>query len=664
MIIKSLKMENYRPYRKPPVIDFATGNKSITVIMGDNDLGKTTILDAISWCIYGEEHYKKNNDDKLYNKNAGINLKKGNKLDVIVEVVMEDNDNKLIKFRRKQQYVKKSNGKIHRWGSDDFVIYNITSGNDDKITPPKSYVDTNLPKNLREYYLFDGERLLEWFSTDSHAVKKSIGKLSQLNLIENVSRRTNDYFEVLSQELDDLNPKKAEYVLEKKNLEVKHAEDKKNLEKNQSLLDEESNSIDVNMDKIKELGSDPDQVLNEINSLNEDIADFKSQKKEINEDHVTYLLNKLPLVLGYPLLNDVLHRKIVDFNEDTDFSFDEDDLDYLLERGTCLCGNDLSDKENDCYKNIVALKKKLIENNAQHGIRNSFKDLTKDSKKLLNRYPKDMDDIIDKYVVKIAKLDNKIKKKESELKIKEEIYDDIKDKDEEYRRLTEEISTSQDLIRTYDKKINNYKKNIQEYPAKLRDVNERIAREEAKSDEEVKINNKIKFCSSVVETCEILSRMFMNKLHDNLSENVNDEFKRIYNGDGERNKYKSIVIDKSFNISFEELDGTLIPPSRPSSGAQLAAALSFITAINSSSGFKLPQIMDTSLGRWGDRLRRNFAEILPAYSIDKQMIFLFLDSEYNSEFRKKIDDNVGKRYRLIFIDENETDIEEWEDKYE
>ena len=321
MIIKSLSMKNYRPYRNPDTINFASGEKPVTIIMGDNDLGKTTILDAISWCIYGKEHYKQNNDDKLYNKNAEIDLKKGNELDVVVTVVMEDNDNKTIRFKRTQKYVKKNNGRMYKVGKDDFVIHNITSGNDEKITPPNDYVDINLPKTLREYYLFDGERLLEWFKNDSKALKKSIERLSQLNLINNVLKRTNDCLDNLSEQLEDLNPQKAKYVLEKKDLEEKYQEDKENLEKNQGLLSDERKSIEENMAEIAELGSDPDQVLEEINSLKEDIADLKEDKKEADEEHINYLIGQLPLVLSYSLLNDVLHRKITDFDESIDFLY-------------------------------------------------------------------------------------------------------------------------------------------------------------------------------------------------------------------------------------------------------------------------------------------------------------------------------------------------------
>ena len=55
MILKSLYLKNYRTYRGPEEIKFASGDKNITIIQGNNEVGKTTIMTAISWCLYGRE---------------------------------------------------------------------------------------------------------------------------------------------------------------------------------------------------------------------------------------------------------------------------------------------------------------------------------------------------------------------------------------------------------------------------------------------------------------------------------------------------------------------------------------------------------------------------------------------------------------------------------
>ena len=108
MIIKSLEMKNYRPYRQPPKIDFAYGDKNLTIIEGDNDLGKTTFLSAISWCLYNDDELYKKHSKPMCNLEASKELKKGETLVVEVEVTMEDNEGNDIIFTRKQKYKKTS----------------------------------------------------------------------------------------------------------------------------------------------------------------------------------------------------------------------------------------------------------------------------------------------------------------------------------------------------------------------------------------------------------------------------------------------------------------------------------------------------------------------------------------------------------------------------
>ena len=47
MILKSLYLRNYRTYRGPEEVIFATGDKNVTIIQGNNEVGKTTIMNCL-----------------------------------------------------------------------------------------------------------------------------------------------------------------------------------------------------------------------------------------------------------------------------------------------------------------------------------------------------------------------------------------------------------------------------------------------------------------------------------------------------------------------------------------------------------------------------------------------------------------------------------------
>ncbi|MEI7475621.1 MAG: AAA family ATPase [bacterium] len=73
MKLVSLKLENFRQHENS-VIDFSEG---ITVISGENGSGKSTVLEAICWIIYGLDAVRGNKDSVLWNKAPAKSKAKG-----------------------------------------------------------------------------------------------------------------------------------------------------------------------------------------------------------------------------------------------------------------------------------------------------------------------------------------------------------------------------------------------------------------------------------------------------------------------------------------------------------------------------------------------------------------------------------------------------------
>ena len=59
MLLKSLKVKDFRQFKGEQTIMFANDlQKNVTVIMGDNGTGKTTLAQAFTWCLYGETDFE------------------------------------------------------------------------------------------------------------------------------------------------------------------------------------------------------------------------------------------------------------------------------------------------------------------------------------------------------------------------------------------------------------------------------------------------------------------------------------------------------------------------------------------------------------------------------------------------------------------------------
>ena len=109
MRITEVSILNYRQY-KDIKINFNKKPKKqdLHIIIGQNDTGKTNLLNAINWCLYGDEPHlvKEKEEMPLINtKVLADALDTGGKYDVIVELLaVTDNDHKL-KFKRVYEFV-------------------------------------------------------------------------------------------------------------------------------------------------------------------------------------------------------------------------------------------------------------------------------------------------------------------------------------------------------------------------------------------------------------------------------------------------------------------------------------------------------------------------------------------------------------------------------
>ncbi len=57
MIIKKMKLQNFRQYIDDEIKFAVDEDKNVTVIMGDNGTGKTTLAQAFQWALYGKTNF-------------------------------------------------------------------------------------------------------------------------------------------------------------------------------------------------------------------------------------------------------------------------------------------------------------------------------------------------------------------------------------------------------------------------------------------------------------------------------------------------------------------------------------------------------------------------------------------------------------------------------
>ena len=87
MLIKSITLNNFRQFKGNQRLDFSTdADKNVTVLLGDNTFGKTTILQAFNWCLYGVADFPKDSNPDFL-----LNLEVANKVNPFVKTLFYKN---------------------------------------------------------------------------------------------------------------------------------------------------------------------------------------------------------------------------------------------------------------------------------------------------------------------------------------------------------------------------------------------------------------------------------------------------------------------------------------------------------------------------------------------------------------------------------------------
>ena len=193
MRIERVAITNFRQY-KNVVFEFGKiGKYDLHIILGNNGIGKTNLLNAISWCLYGKESHLGNEKNAKKRINSAVleeAIEAGNSKCCTTVAVTIGVDNRRITFERSQEF---KAAKEPFEFKPSFVATIIAKSGNDVITDSEridSLVKQYLPEDIKEYFFFDGEQLDKYFiSNQGEKIHQAIFNISQVNLLDSMSDR-------------------------------------------------------------------------------------------------------------------------------------------------------------------------------------------------------------------------------------------------------------------------------------------------------------------------------------------------------------------------------------------------------------------------------------------------------------------------------------------
>lgn len=645
MILDKVIIKNFRQY-KDVTIDFAKDkDKPFTIIRGNNGTGKTTLLNALSWCLYGYEIHDYGDDSSMEicnNKTENL-AEDGESIEVSVEMKFLD-DGKILNFKR-SKFFSKLNDEIVPSFYSDFVVEEEKDDGDVESYEDDTYIiDKKLPKEIEEYFFFDGARLGDYFSSTSNSnIKNSVYKLSQLNLFDNLVDNLKKTRDKYNKEIKGINPqlgksnesinKINENITDSKNKLEKFEDDIKELEMENEECQQKLEGFSSIESKIKEYK----QLNNRIANLDKELDDLTSKKEKL-------VIKNYPYVMSYKYL-----KKFIDYGEDyRDKGYIPPDfkvsfLDDLLEEGKCICGLDLNNHEEN-RKHLEWVREQT------NPVTNKSEVITvclNDAKNIINNYSNIFDELKE-LNAKILKYDEE---KEEKLEKCKHIDNDIESSSEkEINEIKTSIDENNKSIKNYSERVGELKRTIDynnKQLNKLKDKQSQINRLNIKKDEYTK---KYEFCKTAIYAAEDINNYLTSEMRENIEKLTKDKFIKIQ---WKEEEFVDIRLDDEYNIFIKNKTGKEERPGDLSDGEKLCLGLCFMSALHNISGFDLPIIMDTPLGNLDKDMRHNIAKFLPDFVEGKQTVLLVTGTEYTDDFRETLFKHVGKEY---IIDWNNSDI--------
>lgn len=651
MRIDRIKIQNYRQYNNVEV-NFSKGiENDLQVFIGKNGVGKTNLLNAINWCLYGDEPHLSAESDRqpILNKRALLDSSKDDVPIVSVEIYVKEKTNKSLIFRREKSYTISSDRKKVHEHQNKFQVIVKDKKNNDIIKDGEealSLVRQFVPESIREYFFFDGERLENYFKTVTGIkIQQEMMDISQIGLLQSMSERLVKLAKDYSRDAGKLNP---DFDKIRANLES---------EKNRVTdLESDLSNLGIQIDKAKirlgeievELKGIPDvesleierdAIITKINKKTELIETKKSEKNDILYKYGLSLMLQNSLSNSLEIIREKRDKGDLPPTEDKEL------LLSTLNSQTCkICGNDLNQKSKEFIEKLI--QKISLSSQVAHELQNMEPWLDRYLQQNLN-YPT----IIKRMNQEIKFIDDELagdntKKIELDQKLESFKVDDVRNLQRERLSLEKAKETN---LRRQGSSLTNI-----EDARKKRDALQIQLDDAVVKDEESKIlAQKGKFCNEANNIIISTKSQLLDEIRQKIEEETNKNFFDLI---WKKKTFKCVKIDPNYNVSLLSVDDIPMLGSVGKAENELLA-LAFMLALHNVSGFDSPILIDTPVARISDEQRKNFGKILVEISKEKQIILLFTNDEYSDNIKKIINPMASNKFSIeMAADEKSTNI--------
>ena len=524
MIFKRLRLKNFKSYASE-IINF---NKGITVIVGENGAGKSSIFEAISFALF-KQHTAGKLGDLVRNNTENMSVE--------LDFVSRGKEYRIIRDKTKSKTVSRLLTKT----SSDSEFMSLCSGEREVSDSIQAILDMDANLFLNAIYVRQGE-IAELVDKTPADKKRLIGRLLGLDSLETAWNNLaplireyenklseikgklyskdalNEEYEIKTQELNDL--KSRGHDLESQIEEVKKliseiSESKRNMEREKEIYETQMNNLANEKHTMEKLEKDKHQLQENLDKIRESEEEIERLEKYVS---------KLDVYLDF-------EKSVVSIQSLKESEIElEDKIDSIKEQKRLIHAK--KEGYNNYLKSdelITKLTNQKIDLEKELA---TITQLEKDKKELLQSIESDRNDIEEFFSISKEKL---LEYGVSQDELAE--VDDLKKLSDTANKFLEEISTK---IEDLTNDINSKKENIVAFK-------QAIGAAEKPLEELAGVENKCPVCQSDIDDAkkEELISQYKNDIEENTKAiSESEETIRLFNKNKDSFKEKESKVKK------------------------------------------------------------------------------------------------------------------------
>lgn len=644
-------LNNFRQFKDKETIEFSLDkNANITLVLGDNTSGKTTILQSFLWCFFGKAKF--NSNDQLYNEENAREMKPRETREIEVSVELEHDDMEFILARK--QLCEKQGTTARLTGPSRLRIFRKNKlGEREEVRPVdvSKVMNDILPEDLSEYFFYDTERFgnITEKKDVTAAVKGLLGLTILENALDHLGRRTQSG-SVVGRFYNDLNHEGNKDInrikLEINQLDKNIMSCKEQIEQTNVEIENYNGRLKSKEERLRAHA----ETMNIQRRIDEQRKQFTKNEAEIRNLNIRFLKDFQNNPLYYfmnPLILEA-ESTLVGTKIEEDFirGMDATSIDNIIERGYCVCGTQIKEGSKEFGELQKALE--VIPPQSIGGLVNQFQSLLRNN---INRGSNFYSSLTSTFKTRI-----KLKKENEELNHEiTRLEDKIKGIDN-----AKDLQAQVDNIRATINSLKRRKMRLEEVD--LKELENRLNEKQNDLSANLRISEQNKEILTLLKYAEKVTEWFQKdydernaQIRSSLEEKVNYYFKSIYHGN------RRVKIDEKYRVKLLSADNEDLVTDE-SAGLETVKNFAFIAGLVDLAKEKLeeghkksdhhieysmeedyPLVLDAPFSNVDEKHVLNISKVLPI--VASQLILIVMDKDWNYA-AEELQNKVGKTYRL------------------